>query len=131
LRALVDQPIVLLLVAALFTALVRSSAATIGLALSFAAGGLMPLEGAIPIIFGANVGTAVTAALAAVGGNAEAQRVAVAHAAFKIVGVVIFLPFIGPFARLVHATAPDLPRQIANAHTLFNVIVALIFLPGT
>src|SRR5919201_1369437 len=93
LRALVDQPLLLLLLAAIFTALVRSSAAVIGLALSLAAAGLMPLLGAIPIIFGANVGTAATAALAAVGQNPEARRVAAAHVAFKVVGVLLFFPF--------------------------------------
>src|SRR5256886_9219009 len=129
LGALTDQPLLLLLISALFTALVRSSAAVIGLALSLATAGLMPLIGAIPIIFGANVGTAATAVLAAVGQNAEARRVAATHAAFKIIGVVIFFPFIGPFAELVRVNSPDRPRQIANAHTIFNVALALVFLP--
>lgn len=129
LRALTDQPLLLVLISGAFTALVRSSAAVIGLALSLAAAGLMPLAGAIPIIFGANVGTAATAVIAAVGQNAEARRVAAAHAAFKIVGVVIFFPFIGPFADLARMTAPDIQRQIANAHTIFNVALALVFLP--
>ena len=131
LAALVGQPLLLLLISAAFTALVRSSAAVIGLALSLALTGLMPLAGAIPIIFGANVGTAATALIASIGQNAEAQRVAVAHAAFKVVGVVLFFPFIGPFAELVARTAPDVARQIANAHTIFNVILAALFLPGT
>jgi phosphate:Na+ symporter len=131
LTALTGQPLILLLVAAVFTALVRSSAAVIGLALSLAANGLMPLSGAIPIIFGANIGTAATALLAAIGQNAEALRVAAAHAAFKVGGVVLFVPFAGLFADLVARTAPDVPRQIANAHTLFNVILAAVFLPFT
>ncbi len=130
LKALLDQPIVLLLLAGIFTALVRSSAAVIGLALSLAAGGLMPLGGAIPIILGANVGTAATAFLAAIGANVEARRVAAAHAAFKVLGVAIFLPFMGPFADLVRLTSADAQRQIANAHTLFNVILAVLFLPA-
>ncbi|TMC69596.1 MAG: Na/Pi cotransporter family protein, partial [Chloroflexi bacterium] len=129
LRQLTDQPLILVLISAVFTALVRSSAAVIGLVLSLASSGLMPLVGAIPIIFGANIGTAATAVLAAVGQNAEARRVAAAHAAFKVVGVVIFFPFIGPFAELVRATSPDIQREIANAHTIFNVALALIFLP--
>jgi phosphate:Na+ symporter len=129
LTALSDQPLVLLLVAAAFSGIVRSSAATIGFALSLATAGVLPLAGAIPIIFGANIGTAVTALVAAIGQNAEARRVAAAHAAFKIVGVALFFPFITPFADLVARTAPDVPRQIANAHTLFNVIVAALFLP--
>ncbi|OLC19239.1 MAG: hypothetical protein AUH33_06005 [Chloroflexi bacterium 13_1_40CM_68_21] len=129
LSALTGQPLVLALFSAIFTALVRSSAAVIGLALSLASAGLMPLVGAIPVILGANIGTAATAVLAAVGQNAEARRVAAAHAAFKVIGVVIFFPFIGPFADLVRVTAPDVQRQIANAHTIFNVALALLFLP--
>lgn len=130
LAALVGQPLVLLVVAAAFTALVRSSAACIGLALSLAASGSMPLAGALPIILGANVGTAATALLASIGGNAEARRVAAAHASFKVLGVLVFLPLLGPFEMVVRGTAGDVPRQIANAHTLFNVIVAVLFLPG-
>src|SRR6266540_3838165 len=131
LTALTAQPLILFLVAAVFTALVRSSAAVIGLALSLAASGLMPLSGAIPIIFGANIGTAATALFAAIGQNAEALRVAAAHAAFKVVGVALFVPFAGLFADIVARTAPDVPRQIANAHTLFNLILAAVFLPFT
>jgi phosphate:Na+ symporter len=129
LTALSDQPLVLLLVSAAFSGIVRSSAATIGFALSLATAGVLPLAGAIPIIFGANIGTAVTALIAAVGQNAEARRVAAAHAAFKVVGVALFFPFITPFADLVARTAPDVPRQIANAHSIFNVVVAALFLP--
>jgi phosphate:Na+ symporter len=131
LAALTGQPLILFLVAAVFTALIRSSAAVIGLALSLAITGLMPLSGAIPIIFGANIGTAATALIAAVGQNAEALRVAAAHAAFKVLGVLLFVPFAGPFSDLVARSAPDVPRQIANAHTLFNLILAAVFLPFT
>jgi len=129
--ALVGQPLLLLLLAAVFSALVRSSAATIGIGLSFAAGGLMNLDGAMPIIFGANVGTAATALVAAVGANAEARRVAAAHAVFKVIGVLIFLPLSVAFADLVRRTTDDPARQIANAHSLFNLAVALLFLPFT
>ncbi len=128
--ALTVQPLVLIVFAAIFTALVHSSAATIGIALAFAAQGLLGLEGAIPIIFGANIGTAATAALASVGASVEARRVATAHASFKLLGVALFVPFIAPFASLVANTAPDVPRQIANAHTIFNVVLAFLFLPG-
>jgi phosphate:Na+ symporter len=131
LTALTNQPLILFLVSAVFTALVRSSAAVIGLALSLAASGLMPLSSAIPIIFGANIGTAATALFATIGQNAEALRVAAAHAAFKVLGVILFVPFVGPFSQLVAGSAPDVPRQIANAHTLFNVILAAVFLPFT
>ena len=130
-QALVAQPLILFLVATVFSAVVRSSAATLGIALSFAAAGLMNLDGAMPMIFGANVGTAATALVAAVGANAEARRVAAAHAIFKVVGVLIFLPFSVAFAELVKHTTDDPARQIANAHSLFNLLLALLFLPFT
>ena len=129
LAALSGQAILLMVIAAVFTALVHSSAATIGLGISLGQSGLMPLEGAIPIILGANIGTAATALVASLGANTEARRVALAHAGFKIGGAVIFLPFIGPFTDLIATTSPDIPRQIANAHTLFNVALAALFLP--
>ena len=129
LAALTGQTILLLVIAAAFTALVHSSAATIGLAISLGQSGLMPLEGALPIILGANVGTAATALVASLGANTEARRVAIAHAGFKLGGVLLFLPLLAPFSALVAGTSPDIPRQIANAHTLFNVALALLFLP--
>ncbi len=129
LQALTGQTLVLIVIAATFTALVHSSAAIIGLAISLATSGLMPLEGAIPVILGANIGTAATALVASLGANTEARRVALAHAGFKVGGVLIFLPFIAPFSDLVRMTSPDVPRQIANAHTLFNVGLAILFLP--
>jgi phosphate:Na+ symporter len=127
--ALIGQEVVLIVVAAVLTALVASSAAIIGIAISLATSGIMPLGGAIPIILGANIGTAGSALLASIGTNVEARRVAVAHAAFKVLGAVIFLPFLEPFARLVSGTAPDVARQIANAHTIFNVVLSVLFLP--
>ncbi len=129
LLALSGQPAVLITFAALFTALVHSSAATIGLAIAFGSQGLLGLAGAVPLIFGANIGTAATAALASLGARVEARRVAVAHAGFKIAGVLLFVFFIPQFAALVERTAPDVPRQIANAHTIFNVALAIVFLP--
>jgi phosphate:Na+ symporter len=130
LGALVGQPILLLVIAAAFTAVVHSSAATIGLAISLATNGLMPLEGAIPVIYGANIGTAGTALVASAGANVEARRVAIAHAAFKVAGVLLFLLFTPLFADVIRAIGGDAPRQIANAHTLFNVALAVLFLPG-
>src|SRR5581483_6179344 len=107
------------------------SAATIGFTLSLAEAGRLPHAGALPIIFGANIGTAVTAIIAAIGQNAEARRVAAPHAVFQVVGVALFFPYIAPFAELRARTAPDVPRQIANAHTIFNVVVAALFLPAS
>jgi phosphate:Na+ symporter len=120
-----------ILIATLLTALFHSSAATIGIALAFAAQDLMPLSLAMPIILGANIGSSAAALLASIGTTTEARRVALAHGLFKILGVVLILPFINHFETLVTATASTPMRQIANAHTFFNLGIALLFLPFT
>jgi len=124
-----DNPIMGIVVAAVFTAVVHSSAATIGVALSLAAQGLIDLPQAIPIIFGANIGTCATALIVGFSGSTEAKRVAYAHTLFKLLGVAIFLPFVSQLAGLVESTASSPVRQIANAHTFFNVALAIVFLP--
>jgi phosphate:Na+ symporter len=125
------NPMLALLAAAAFSALVTSSAATIGLALALTHQGLLPLAGAVAIVLGANIGTCMTALMASVGTTAEAKRVALAHIAFKVLGVAVAFPLIGPFTGLVSASAVDAARQVANAHTLFNVGISLLFLPFT
>lgn len=123
------QPLLALLVAAVFCASVHSSAATIGLALSLSGQGLLPLETAIYIMLGANIGTTATALLSSIGTIRESKQVALAHVLFKVLGVLICIPFTGPFTQMVSHTATDVTRQIANAHTIFNVGITLIFLP--
>lgn len=123
------DPVPALLAGALFTAVVHTSSATLGILLSLAFQGLIDLDAALPLVFGANVGTATTAILASLGSNADGKRVAWAHAAFRLGGVLLFLPFLGPFATIVRALPGDTARQIANAHTLFGVATAALFLP--
>lgn len=127
--ALVGSPAAGIVLAAVFTALIHSSTATIGIGLALAHHGLISLDSAIHIVLGANIGTCSTALMAGFRSPAEAQRVAWAHVLFKIVGVVLLLPFLDPFARLVEQSTTDLLRQIANAHTFFNIIMAVVFLP--
>jgi len=127
--ALTGTPFIGILLSALVTGLIHSSAATMGIALVLAKSDLIPLHAALYIILGANIGTCATAFIASLRSPAEARRVAWAHVFFKVFGVALFLPFIGQFETLVTSTTPDLTRQIANAHTLFNVIMALVFLP--
>jgi phosphate:Na+ symporter len=131
LKSVAGSPVVALLVAAVFSALVTSSAATIGLTLALAHQGLVDLRGAVAIVLGANIGTCATALAASAGATAEAKRVALAHIAFKVLGGALVLPFIGPFTALVASTAADPARQVANAHTLFNIGISLLFLPFT
>ncbi len=124
-----DQPVLAIFLSAIFTAAVTNSAATLGLALTLAHQGLLPIAAAIPLILGANLGTCTIALAASAGSNADARRVATAHVLFKVFGILLFLPFIDPFARLVSLTAIDPSRQVANAHTLFNVAIAILCLP--
>lgn len=131
LLALGDQPLLGIAVAALLTALLHSSAATLAIALTLGAQGLLTLHAALPIILGANIGTCAPALIASVGGLPEAKRVALAHTVFKVAGVALVYPVLGPFESWVGASADDLPRQIANAHTLFNLGLAVVFLPFT
>ncbi len=129
LRGLAEQVLLGIVGSALLTGLVASSAAMIGMALSFAHQGLLPLAAAMPIILGANIGSCAASLAASLGGDAEAKRVALAHVLLKVIGVVLVLPVLGPFVALTVRSSPDAARQIANAHTFFNVGIAVLFLP--
>ena len=129
LATLSGQVLLLLILATAFAALVRSSAATIGVALALATAGVLPLSTGIVIVLGANIGTEVTGVIASIGQNVEARRVGIAGLAFKVVGAIVVLPFLAPLTTLAALTASDLPRQIANAHTLFNIALAAVLLP--
>lgn len=130
-----ENPILGLLVGALFTALIQSSSAFTGILIVLAQQNLITLEAGIPMIFGANVGTCITAALSSIGTSREAKRVALAHILFKLAGVVLFFFWIPQFADLIHFLAERFQsgpaRQVANAHTIFNVGLGLLFLPCT
>jgi phosphate:Na+ symporter len=138
-----SHPLYGILAATLFTGLVQSSSATMGVVIAMASQGLVNLEAGIALALGANIGTCVTAGLAAIGKPREAVRVAVAHVTFKVAGVLLVVGFIPELAQLVRSISPaaddlaglerlaaETPRQIANAHTLFNVSLALLFLPA-
>jgi len=143
LMANMSNPLLGILVATIFTALVQSSSATMGVVIVLAMQGLISLEAGIALALGANIGTCVTAGLASIGKPREAVRVAASHVLFKVLGVLIMLPLIGPFAEFVVYISPSptegvtgidaiasvLPRQVANAHTLFNIGIAVLFLP--
>ena len=130
-----ENPLMGLLVGTIFTALVQSSSASTGVVIVLAHQGLITLEAGIPLIFGANIGTCVTAGLATINTSRDAKRVALAHVLFKIAGVMIFIFWIPGFAEIVRGISvkfgSDIARQIANAHTIFNVSLAFIFIPFT
>jgi phosphate:Na+ symporter len=124
-----ETPWVGIVLSAMITALFPSSAVTLGITIALAAQGLLTLQAALPIILGANVGTCATALLSSLTAAPEARRVAMAHATFKVLGVLLIYPFLDPFASWVSATADGTARQIANAHTFFNLSLAAVLLP--
>lgn len=124
-----DNPFLGILAGAALTALVQSSSATTGIVIVLATQGLISPQAGIALVLGANIGTSVTALLAAIGKPRNAQRAAIAHLLFNTVGVLIWLPFVGLLASWVGAIGGGTPREIANAHTIFNVANAAIFLP--
>ena len=126
-----ENPFMGILAGAVFTALIQSSSATTGIVITLASGGSITLEAGIPLIFGANVGTCVTAILAGLNASREAKRVAIAHVTFNILGVALFCFWIPTYAEWMAQTADNIPRQIANAHTFFNIIATVVFIPFT
>jgi phosphate:Na+ symporter len=127
-----DNPLAGVVVGTIFTAILHSSAAFIGIVIVFATQKLLSLETGIALSLGANIGTCVTALFASMYASIEAKRVAAAHTLFKIVGVVLLFPFIRLFARGIESlsgSGASIERQIANAHTIFNLGIAFAFLP--
>ncbi|MGB5777170.1 MAG: Na/Pi cotransporter family protein [Sedimenticolaceae bacterium] len=139
-----ENPLLGILVGAVFTGLVQSSAATTGIAIVMATEGLISLPAGIALAFGANIGTCVTAILAAIGKPVEAKRAAAVHTLFNIAGVLVWVMFIPLLVDIVTAISPaapelagkarmaaEVPRQIANAHTIFNISNTLLFIGFT
>lgn len=113
------------------TAVVQSSSATTGILIALASEGLLPIEASLPIIFGTNIGTCVTAMLSSIGANRTAKRAAFIHFIFNVVGTVLFMIFFKNITiHFVKEISPDnAARQLANAHTFFNIINTLLLLP--
>lgn len=128
-----ENPFIGVLIGTLLTALIQSSSAFIGIIIVLAAQGLISLTAAVPLIIGANIGTAITAILASIGGSRESKQVAMAHTLFKFSGALIIIWFIPSFVEIIQKIPVEnndaISRQIANAHTLFNVVIAFLFLP--
>ena len=123
------HPLLGVLAGTLLTLLVQSSSATVGLTIALGMQGLLPLEAAIPIILGDNIGTTITAALASIGADRVAKQACAAHILFNVIGVCIFLPLLSLYVPLIARTADTIGHQIANAHSLFNICNTLIMLP--
>jgi phosphate:Na+ symporter len=113
------------------TAIIQSSSASIGILIALASQGILPISAALPILYGDNIGTTVTAMLSSIGANKNAKKAAFIHFMFNAVGTLIFAFILGkPIMNIVTSIDPgNTARQIANAHTLFNITNVLIQLP--
>jgi len=114
------------------TALLQSSSATIGLLIALASQGLLPIEAAIPILIGDNIGTCSTALISSIGATVTAKRTAFSHLIFNILGTAVFVILLYVFRLqplIASLTGKSIPRQIANIHTIFNIITTIILFP--
>lgn len=124
-----ENPFMGLLAGTLLTLVVQSSSATVGLTIVLGTQGLLPLEAAIPIVLGDNIGTTITAILASLGTKRVAKQACLAHVLFNVIGVCIFFPLIPLYTGLIESSASTIGHQIANAHSFFNIINTIVFLP--
>ncbi len=127
-----QNPFIGILVGALFTALIQSSSASVGILQALAKSGVMTLSSSIYVLFGQNIGTCITSVLASIGTSKNAKRTTVIHLSVNIIGTVLFvtISMLFPFADLVQSLTPsNVAAQIANVHTIFNVTTTLLLLP--
>ncbi|OUN28745.1 Na/Pi cotransporter family protein [Blautia sp. An81] len=127
-----SNPILGILAGAIFTAIIQSSSASVGILQALASSGLIGLGNAVYVLFGQNIGTCITAILAAIGTSRNAKRTTIIHLMFNLIGTTIFtiVCILTPLTDVVEAFTPDnVAAQIANMHTLFNVVTTLLLLP--
>ena len=148
-----DNHLLGVLIGAILTMIVQSSSATIGITIALASSGILNFEASVALILGENIGTTITANLAAIGTNLAARRTALAHFLFNTIGVCYMLIFFKFFTGFISSITPgdadfviqtqeqvariggeigDKPfiaRHIANTHTMFNIVNTIIFLP--
>ena len=127
-----SNPLLGIAVGALFTALIQSSSASVGILQALATSGAISFSSSVFILFGQNIGTCITAVLASIGTSRSAKRATIIHLMFNIIGTVLFtiLCILFPLADLVASFTPDAPAaQIANMHTIFNIVTTRLLLP--
>ncbi len=133
-----EYPLLAILAGTIFTMLIQSSSASVGIVIVLANNGLIPFEGALYLVFGDNIGTTITAWLAGFGANNTARRVAVVHTLFNTFGTIVFatLTYFGIYKAFINYITPgdvyageNMARHIANAHTFFNVLNTIVMLP--
>lgn len=136
--SIIDHPLLLILVGVIFTALIQSSSASTGVVITMVGSGVLPLELALFIVLGANIGTCVTALLASIGANANSKRVALIHFTFNVIGTVLFTAIIwifrDPFVDMLVSFFPgndtmSLQMRVSVFHVIFNVTTTCLLLP--
>lgn len=137
-----DIPALGVLIGTAMTVVVQSSSATIAVLQNLASqpgpdgvSSIIGLQGALPILFGDNIGTTITALLASIGASTNAKRTALSHTIFNMAGTLVFIFIIPQYARFIHFVSPNgaeievISREIANAHMFFNIFNTLLWLP--
>lgn len=127
-----ENPLIGIAVGAIFTAIIQSSSASVGILQALAMSGVISLPSAIYVLFGQNIGTCITAVLACLGADRNAKRTTILHLSFNIIGTVIFvaISLVTPFASFVQSLTPtNVAAQIANVHTIFNIATTAMLLP--
>lgn len=127
-----ENPVLGILAGTIFTALIQSSSASVGILQALAGSGVIGLKSAAFVLFGQNIGTCITALLASVGTSRNAKRTTIIHIMFNVFGTVVFtiLCLVTPMISFMEGLTPrNAPAQIANLHTTFNIVTTLLLLP--
>lgn len=127
-----SNPVLGILAGMIFTAIIQSSSASVGILQALAASGLIGLDSAVFVLFGQNIGTCITAVIASIGTTKNAKRTTIIHLLFNVIGTTIFtiICVFLPLTSWVESFTPgNAPAQIANMHTLFNIVTTLLLLP--
>lgn len=133
-----DNPFLAILAGTIFTMLIQSSSASVGIVIVLAANGLIKFEGALFLVYGDNIGTTITAWLACLNSGSSARQVALVHTLFNVFGTIVIgiLTYLGLYTQFVNLITPgdvfqgeNVARHIANGHTFFNVLNTIAFLP--
>ena len=126
-----QNPLAGIAMGAIFTAIIQSSSASVGILQALASSGVIGLPQAVYVLFGQNIGTCITAVLASIGTSRNAKRTTIIHLSFNIIGTIVFtiICMVTPFVSLMEGLTPNVSAQIANTHTIFNITTTLLLLP--
>ena len=127
-----SNPVLGILAGAIFTAIIQSPSASVGILQALASSGVIGLPQAVYVLFGQNIGTCITAVLASIGTSRVAKRTTIIHLLFNIIGTTLFtiICILTPFTTLVEGFTPNnVSAQIANMHTIFNITTTILLIP--